>query len=455
MQVDCGEGAAQLWAGKLEGQATGVVLALSSSQQGGGAGNLEAGARPASKGALTPASSPYLLRASHPEPLSAARELFNQLGVMADVLYVCTPPFRAPSGKADASPYVHHLGPWLDLLAPEGVFLVPDDPDRVVALALTELGLSSWPAAEAAPQKLRPSLPSEGSGGTLGHVSVSFPGNLIGPYVQCLSLAQLLGYTFQYATSFDDHWLRHLPRLVEPGLVRANPPEVKRALDVCAHKYWAYPHECLYGWRAAKPAVEHVIRQAFFRWLKKTGNQLQAFEPTDALIQLRCAKDTLLDHWNYGPAAFSYYIDNLPPGTRREFALYARHGHLSPRHYEPCERIVEALGAHITAHRPGVEFSIVGGALWEDFGRLLTAPTVFAEGSSSLGLWATLANLNTAFHPPFLAPLDGAEFGALFKPRIHPRYQVVDANILYRLTASRLNITVDQVDGIIEWLKEN
>ncbi len=50
--------------------------------------------------------------------------------------------------------------------------------------------------------------------------------------------------------------------------------------------------------------------------------------PTD---QVRCASDTLLFHDYYGPSGFGMYTRNLPPETKRVYALYAHHGHNSDK----------------------------------------------------------------------------------------------------------------------------
>lgn len=46
---------------------------------------------------------------------------------------------------------------------------------------------------------------------------------------------------------------------------------------------------------------------------------------------MRCASDTLLFHDHYGPSGFGIYTRNLPPETKRVYALYARHGHNSDK----------------------------------------------------------------------------------------------------------------------------
>ena len=72
--------------------------------------------------------------------------------------------------------------------------------------------------------------------------------------------------------------------------------------------------------------MQHVTRAALESWAQAAGKALPAFEAGDAVIQVRCAQDTLLAHGYYGPTAFSAYTTYLPPDTKRVFAIYAHHG---------------------------------------------------------------------------------------------------------------------------------
>ncbi|KAG2500535.1 hypothetical protein HYH03_001312 [Edaphochlamys debaryana] len=489
VQLGCGEEVARSWARQLARQGSGVVVAVDhalSPWQAAASGDRqsELSRRPAAASS----DDPYIIRVFRSRG-EAVRQALYALGVQAAVLHVCTPPPRSTARRSGLRLYMGDLvNAWADLLVPGGVLLAPKDQEGVAALALTELGLElgglvpeerggHWllrtRAAEPWPPGWQPrdlvSAPYEGTNMSMKfdaekkEVECRFSweaaqwGNLVGPYFQCLSVAQLLGWTFRYASAFHEDWMARLPRTVAPGLVKVDPAEVKRAMDVCSNDLWCFPHDCLYGWRAAKPAIQNVLRTTFFTWLRDTGKEPHAFAPTDALIQVRCSSDTLLWHSSYGPAAFSFYVRNLPAYVRRVYALHAQHGFMSPAYFEPCERIVKALGEYITAHRPDVKFEIVGGERWEDFARLILAPVLFIEGGSSWGLWAALANTGRVFHPPFLAPVwDGrGEAGGFLKPRVHPRFVVADANVLYPDVGHQQGLNAEDVDGIIRWLERN
>ncbi|PNW78237.1 hypothetical protein CHLRE_09g386759v5 [Chlamydomonas reinhardtii] len=289
-------------------------------------------------------------------------------------------------------------------------------------------------------------------------------GNLLSPYYMGLAVAQLLGFPYRYHSGFsEDAWLRHLPREVAPGLVCANASEVARACQRCADpNMWEFAHGCDAGWTRTRKAMQHVTRAALESWAQAAGKALPAFEAGDAVIQVRCAQDTLLAHGYYGPTAFSAYTTYLPPDTKRVFAIYAHHGHNGPAVYTPCDKLVDAMGRFITQRRPGVSFGILGGEKWEDFARLVYAPVAFRDSMSSFGLWATLANTGRVFAPPGLAPIKDSHKSLDYTlPYVDDTYRFVNVPVLYPEVARRLNLTTDladqspQIDRIIAWLESN
>ncbi len=209
-------------------------------------------------------------------------------------------------------------------------------------------------------------------------------------------------------------------------------------------------------------------------WAAAHNRTLPSFDPRDAVIQLRCAEDTLLVHELYGPTAFSMYDKHLPQDVRRVFAAYAHHGHNSPKVVQPCERIVAALKKYIKKIRPHADLMVAGGDQWDDWARMVYAPVVFRDSTSSWGLWSTLAGTGKGFAPPIFATDKDAMTKLHFAtPHVDESYTFVpDAKVLYPAVAKAAGLgcctdpeaaraegrtccSEQQVDAIIAWLESN
>lgn len=210
-----------------------------------------------------------------------------------------------------------------------------------------------------------------------------------------------------------------------------------------------------------------MTRGALETWAKANGKVLPQFQEAEAVIQIRCARDALLAHDIYGPTAFSYFTTHMPKSTKRVNILYARHGHHSPKNYEPCERLVTALENYIREKRPDVEVLVVGGEKWEDWSRLVYAPVAFRECQSSWGLWSIMAGDGLAFSPPLFSAEDKSDKRLEFvSPYVDGKFQFVQGAVLYPEVARRANITTcgedartcdltPQADTIVAWLREH
>jgi hypothetical protein len=205
---------------------------------------------------------------------------------------------------------------------------------------------------------------------------------------------------------------------------------------------WAYPHRCAGAWTRIRPTIVNDTQAAFAAWAVEKGFQLPTFQPGDVVIQSRCSKDTLLQHPEHGPAAFSFYSSISP--AARSISVVADLVGRDPL----CARIHDAQLAWLRRKAPAANVSLVGGGIHQAFSRLLLAPVLYKDAQSSFGLWAALANRGEVWSLPLLSAYTNNT-----QPALGKGWHWSEAPVLYPHVAAAAGITLQRPDAIIEWLE--
>jgi hypothetical protein len=266
-------------------------------------------------------------------------------------------------------------------------------------------------------------------------------GNALSPYWQARALAYLAGYGFNAYVGFDQSWLVHLPKKIDPSSC-PDESRFKAACDSCDSDSYEYAHRCIGAWTYIRPLIQQDTLAAFADWAKAEGHSLPKFDPQDIAIQIRCAKDTILEHPEYGPVAFSFY-KHIKPTTSTIYLVTDK-----AVTYPVCLRLLDALHSFLGTLYPSIPIKFVGGTREEDFARLLLAPTLFKDSQSSFGLWAGLANEGEVYSVPMLPDFTHNQT----TPDLGASWHWVDAPVLYPAVAAAAGLTADDHAGIIQWL---
>ena len=213
---------------------------------------------------------------------------------------------------------------------------------------------------------------------------------------------------------------------------------------------------------------------------------LPVFDPHDAVIHNRCAKDVWFWHGEYGPSAFSLYhvlpanttggrlvvllslprltrrvIPHSPPATGTIYIVGTSSQERGPRAhavytgdglFPPCEAKLRALQRALKLWYPGAKVVVTQGwDTFEDFVHMVYAPVLFKD-SSSFGLWAGLANNNTVYS----TKLPGGQYG-LPDTFGNAHWVWSNATVLFPATARKLGLntsdSVEDTQAIIKWLE--
>ena len=266
-------------------------------------------------------------------------------------------------------------------------------------------------------------------------------GNALSPYWQARALAHLAGYGFDAYVGFEQSWLVHLPKKLAPSSC----PDVAQftaACNSCDGESYEYAHRCNGAWVYIRPLIQQDTLAAFTAWAKAEQHSLPVFSPQDVAIQIRCAKDTILEHPEYGPVAFSFY-KHIKPTTSTIYVVTDK-----AVTYPVCIRLLDALHSFLESTYPSIPIKFVGGTREEDFARLLFAPTLFKDSQSSFGLWAGLANKGEVYSVPMLPEFTNNQT----TPDLGPTWHWVQAPVLYPAVGAAAGLTADDHAGIIQWL---
>lgn len=110
-----------------------------------------------------------------------------------------------------------------------------------------------------------------------------------------------------------------------------------------------------------------------------------------------------------------------------------------------------AASRHLQKIRPCANVTVVSDTVAHDFARMLYAPNLFKDASSSFGLWAAVASKGRVWSTPLLSDYSGHNPS----PYLGLQWQWSSAPVLYPKVAERLGLTLGNVDGIIKWLESN
>lgn len=106
---------------------------------------------------------------------------------------------------------------------------------------------------------------------------------------------------------------------------------------------------------------------------------------------------------------------------------------------------------HLQRIRPSANVTVVSGSVATDFARLLYAPILFKDASSSFGLWAAVASKGQVWSTPLFSVVSGHDPS----PYLGLDWHWSGAPVLYPHVAKRLNLTLEDFDGIMKWLESN
>lgn len=207
---------------------------------------------------------------------------------------------------------------------------------------------------------------------------------------------------------------------------------------------WAYAHRCAGAWTWIRPTIISDTQQAFAAWAAEEGFKMPQFAAGDVVIQSRCSPDTVLQHPEYGPVAFSFFkhISSSTTAVRIVTDLKDR----APL----CAAIHEAQIKWLKAQYPRANVTIQGDTMHQDFAQLLLAPVLFKDAQSSFGLWAAVANKGEVWSVPLLD-----KFTNTTKPDLGPQWHWSDTPVLYPHVAAAAGIEVNDTAGIIKWLESH
>lgn len=204
---------------------------------------------------------------------------------------------------------------------------------------------------------------------------------------------------------------------------------------------WEFAHTCVGGWTEIRGTIRHDSMKALHSWAAARNITLPTYQAGDVVIQSRCAPDTILDHDDYGPAAFSYYDaiagEATPPGAvrrRRITILYD-----PTMKYAPCDTIHQELVKHLKTKYPDTDVAVGGGTAFDDWYQLSAAPLVFKDSTSSYGLWAALASSGQVWSAPLrLWGLGPSTSGKEATPYLGAGWHWVHNKVLYPHVAEAL-----------------
>lgn len=303
------------------------------------------------------------------------------------------------------------------------------------------------------------------------HAGIAGWGNHLSAYWQIVALARLAGMHFSMeqgyvGPGFHSFWMTQLPKAI-PAEACADTKSLTRA---CAEPgcLWAFPHTCRRAWPRILPLIRNVTHDAFRHWAESDAANFSMPEvlPGDVVIHDRCAKDSLLLHFQYGPIGFKFF-ECIPASTKRIFVNNAAQMDRKGVVFYPCMAVHAALLNFLARRYPHAQLieaaqAVTPDSLHQDWARMIHAPMLLGS-VSTFTLWAGIANVGQVVAPPmpwFAAEdrmaVEGYKPAAPAQmPALGKHWQWRPAAILYPRVAAAANIDLHATGKIITWLEEH
>jgi hypothetical protein len=235
-------------------------------------------------------------------------------------------------------------------------------------------------------------------------------GNALSPYWQARAMAHLGGAAFSYQGSAAG-WTDQLPKHV-PARTACQREAFAAACDACAGA-GEFAHKCPGAWPHIVADIQRDTRSALAQHAMAHNLRLPSFRAGDVLIQVRCAGDTVLGHDEYGPAPWSFY-NSVPCDKLGQITVQSEAASVAA--VPLCAALNASLFARLALRCPTARLRYVSGSLFEDWARLVFAPTLYKD-ASSFGLWAALANTGTVHSAPVFPNITFAAPNWVWSPR--------------------------------------
>jgi hypothetical protein len=110
-------------------------------------------------------------------------------------------------------------------------------------------------------------------------------------------MAALGGVSYKINTNMGNHWLKYLPRNVQPIPSLKN--ETKFSLECNRFRIslngdhpsvnWEYPHRYPQAWSAIRDSIITDTRSALQSWASENNGVLPSFDENNVVIENRCA----------------------------------------------------------------------------------------------------------------------------------------------------------------------